>query len=272
MSYGKSSGSSTPAVSSGGFRPSPQAQQQFQSTAARQQPDLAQQLNQIAGSGSPAVSTMVNQQMAPQGATGPAPQPQQAVAGATDLYNQYSGAVFGNPQQQQIKAQTDFFTGTLPQQQLQTYQTAVQGATNLYNQSAPQAQSNGNQTSTAMTPQQLFAQYSDVIMGTPESAYRPNFQNEITPEQRQQIDAQRNFFTDTIAPTYQQAVTGATDLYNQGATGVSAAMTPQNLYNQYSSVIFGTPGQAYQPNFQRETTPEQQAQIAAQRDFFTGTL
>jgi hypothetical protein len=270
MSYGKSSGSSTPAVSSGGFQPTPQAQQQFQSGVARQQPDLAQQLNQIAGPGAPAVSTMVNQQMAPQGATGPAPQPQQTGPSPQDLYNQYSGAVFGNPQQQQIKAQQDFFTGTLPQQQLQTYQTAVQGATNLYNQSAPQ--SNGDGVNAAMTPQQLYSQYQNVVFGTPESAYRPNFQNEITPEQRQQLNAQQDFFTNTIAPTYQQAVTGATDLYNQGATGVSAAMTPQNLYNQYSSVIFGTPGQSYQPNFQREITPEQQAQIAAQRDFFTGTL
>jgi hypothetical protein len=36
---------------------------------------------------------------------------------------------------------------------------------------------------------------------------------ELTPEQRQQIAAQTEFFTGTIAPTYKQAVGGATDLY-----------------------------------------------------------
>ena len=36
-----------------------------------------------------------------------------------------------------------------------------------------------------------------------------------------------------------------------GAAGqaVGAAMTPQQLYNQYASVIFGTPSAAYNPNF-----------------------
>ena len=50
---------------------------------------------------------------------------------------------------------------------------------------------------------------------------------EMTPEQRAQIQAQTGFFTNTIAPTYNQAVQGATDLYNQGSPGVTAAA--QNL-------------------------------------------
>jgi len=50
---------------------------------------------------------------------------------------------------------------------------------------------------------------------------------ELTPEQRQQIIAQNEFFTQTIAPTYKQAVTGATDLYKQGSPGVTQAA--QNL-------------------------------------------
>lgn len=57
---------------------------------------------------------------------------------------------------------------------------------------------------------------------------------QLTEEQRQQIKAQNEFFTGTIAPTYQGAVRGATDLYNQGAGGVTAAA--QNLA--------GTAGQA----------------------------
>lgn len=50
---------------------------------------------------------------------------------------------------------------------------------------------------------------------------------EMTPEQRAQIQAQTEFFTGTVAPTYKQAVTGATDLYNLGAGGVTNAA--QNL-------------------------------------------
>jgi len=50
---------------------------------------------------------------------------------------------------------------------------------------------------------------------------------EMTPEQRAQIQAQTEFFTGTIAPTYKQAVGGATDLYNLGAPGVTNAA--QNL-------------------------------------------
>jgi hypothetical protein len=50
---------------------------------------------------------------------------------------------------------------------------------------------------------------------------------QLTDEQRQQIQAQNEFFTQTIAPTYQGAVKGATELYNQGAPGVTNAA--QNL-------------------------------------------
>ena len=57
---------------------------------------------------------------------------------------------------------------------------------------------------------------------------------EMTPEQRAQVQAQNEFFTGTVAPTYQTAVRGATDLYNKSAGGVTNAA--QNLA--------GTAGQA----------------------------
>ena len=50
---------------------------------------------------------------------------------------------------------------------------------------------------------------------------------EMTPEQRAQVQAQNEFFTGTIAPTYRGAVQGATDLYNAGSPGVTNAA--QNL-------------------------------------------
>ena len=50
---------------------------------------------------------------------------------------------------------------------------------------------------------------------------------ELTPEQRADIAARTKFLTDTIVPSYQQAVGSATDLYNKGAPGVTQAA--QNL-------------------------------------------
>ena len=42
----------------------------------------------------------------------------------------------------------------------------------------------------------------------------------LTDEQKAQIKAQTDFFTGTIAPTYETAVKGATDVYNQNAGAV----------------------------------------------------
>ena len=49
----------------------------------------------------------------------------------------------------------------------------------------------------------------------------------LTDEQRAQIKAQNEFFTGTIAPTYEQAVRGAGQLYQSAAPGVTNAA--QNL-------------------------------------------
>lgn len=64
---------------------------------------------------------------------------------------------------------------------------------------------------------------------------------ELTPEQRAQIQAQNEFFTGTIAPTYQGAVRGATDLYNVGAPGVTqAAQNLAGTASQATQVLGGT--------------------------------
>lgn len=57
---------------------------------------------------------------------------------------------------------------------------------------------------------------------------------ELTEEQRAQIKAQNEFFTGTIAPTYQGAVRGATDIYNWAQPGVTNAA--QQLAGQASQV------------------------------------
>lgn len=50
---------------------------------------------------------------------------------------------------------------------------------------------------------------------------------ELTQEQKDYLKAQTGFFTGTIAPTYETAVKGATDIYNLNAGGVLTAA--QNL-------------------------------------------
>lgn len=50
---------------------------------------------------------------------------------------------------------------------------------------------------------------------------------QLTPEQRAQIQAQTQFFTGTVAPAYQGAIQNAAGVYNMGAPNVNAAA--QNL-------------------------------------------
>lgn len=61
-----------------------------------------------------------------------------------------------------------------------------------------------------------------------------------------QIAQQRNSAASNLAQLGQGGLGQAIGAAGQGVT---AAMTPQQLYNQYASVIFGTPSAAYNPNF-----------------------
>lgn len=64
---------------------------------------------------------------------------------------------------------------------------------------------------------------------------------EMTPEQRQQIATQTDFFKNTIAPAYQQAVQGAKDIYNQTAPGVTGAgQNLSRIAGQAQEVLGGT--------------------------------
>jgi len=69
-------------------------------------------------------------------------------------------------------------------------------------------------------------------------------QVELSPEQRQQIAAQTQFFTNTIAPTYEQAVQGATNLYNQGSPGVTNAAQQLGGTAAQASEALGSTGES----------------------------
>jgi hypothetical protein len=90
----------------------------------------------------------------------------------------------------------------------------------------------------------------------------------LSPEQNAQIAAQTGLFTSTIAPAYQTAVTGATDLYNLGAPGVTnAAQNLAGTANQAQTVLGSTGESALTSGInalQNLNTPQyQQAQINA---------
>lgn len=66
----------------------------------------------------------------------------------------------------------------------------------------------------------------------------------LTPEQKAQIAAQTEFFTGTIAPTYKEAVTGATDLYNANRQGVLNAAQQQGSTASQASKTLGETGES----------------------------
>lgn len=64
---------------------------------------------------------------------------------------------------------------------------------------------------------------------------------EMTPEQKEQIALQNKFFKETIAPTYEGAVRGATDIYNKNAPGVlNAAQNQARTAMQAQESLGGT--------------------------------
>ena len=202
-------------------------------------------------------------------------------------------------QKAQIKAQTDFFTGTIAP----TYTGAVKGATDVYNQNV------GGVTNAAQNLAGTARQAQESLGATGESALRtgvsglqslfsPDYeQNQINaalgPAQAQyqqnianqqaqfggtgnlgsarqalagqQLAGQNQALQAKTAADIQAQIAGqrmgvGSTLANLGQGGlgqalgaagqaVTASMTPQQLYNQYASVIFGTPSSSYNPNF-----------------------
>lgn len=202
-------------------------------------------------------------------------------------------------QKDQIKAQTDFFTGTIAP----TYESAVKGATDIYNWASPGVLNAAqNQAGVARQVQQSLGETGESALRTGvsglQSLFSPDYEaNQIraalAPAQAQyaqnvadqsaafggagqlgssrQALAQGQLAGATQAAQMQTAADVQRGIAGQragvagtlagigsgnlgqalGAAGsaVSAAMTPQQLYNQYASVIFGTPAASYNPDF-----------------------
>ena len=180
-----------------------------------------------------------------------------AVQGATDVYNQNAPGVLNAAQNQAgVANQAQQTLGSTGESALRT---GVTGLESLFN---PDYES--NQIAAAMAPAE--AQYMQNIAnqkaqfgGAGElGSAREALAEQQTAGQAQALQAQTAAqIENQIA---QQRASAGTNLaqIGQGGLGqaigaagtqVTAAMTPQQLYNQYSSVIFGTPSASYNPNF-----------------------
>jgi len=182
---------------------------------------------------------------------------QQAVTGATNLYNaEQPGVQTAAQNLAGTAAQAQNVLGTTGQS---AEQTGIQGLENI-DSSAYQQQ----QLAAALAPAQ--AQYAQNIanqqaqfggagqLGSARSALaqaQTAGQTEAAQEQTAATVA-NNIAQQQLSAN--QALTGAgqtnlTGALNAANTGITAALTPQQLYNQYASVLYGTPSAAYNPNF-----------------------
>ena len=182
---------------------------------------------------------------------------QQAVRGATDIYNLNAGGVLNAAQNQAgVARQAQQALGETGESALRT---GITGLESLFN---PDYEA--NQIRAALAPAE--AQYMQNVanqgamfggagqMGSARQALADRqlagatqaAQMQTAAQVQRDIAGQRAGVANQLAQLGQGGIGQAL-----GAAGnaVSAAMTPQQLYNQYASVIFGTPSASYNPDF-----------------------
>jgi len=186
-----------------------------------------------------------------------APTYQDAVKGATSIYNQNAGGVLNAAQNLGgIANQAQQVLGSTGESALRT---GISGLESLF---SPDYEK--NQINAALAPAQ--AQYQQNLagqqaqfggagnLGSARQALAGQQLAGATQNQQAQTAAQvqANIAGQRAGVGAQLAQLGSGGIGQAlGAAGqqVSASMTPQQLYNQYASVIFGTPSASYNPDF-----------------------
>ena len=186
-----------------------------------------------------------------------APTYQNAVLGATDVYNQNLGGVTNAAQN--LAGTASQAGQTLGETGESALRSGVTGLQSLFNPDYERTQ-----IQAALAPAQ--SQYQQNIanqqaqfggtgnLGSARQALAGQQLAGSTAAQQAQIAAQ---IQSGIAGQRAQAAGTLAGLGQGGlgqsigaaGQGITAAMTPQQLYNQYASVIFGTPSGSYNPNF-----------------------
>jgi hypothetical protein len=186
-----------------------------------------------------------------------APTYQEAVKGATNIYNQNAGGVLNAAQNQAgVASQAQSALGSTGESALRT---GITGLESLFDPNYEK-----NQIQAALAPAQMQYQQNlagqqamfggtgnlgsarQALAGQQLAGSTQALQAKTAADIQAQIAQQRAAAGSTLASLGQGGIGQAL-----GAAGqqVSAAMTPQQLYNQYASVIFGTPSSSYNPDF-----------------------
>jgi len=186
-----------------------------------------------------------------------APAVSQAINGATNVYNQSAGGV--NNAAQNLAGVAGQEQATLGSTGESALRTGINGLENLY---SPQYEQ--QQLQAALQPGE--AQYAQNLanqraqfggageIGSEREAIAQNQTAGQAEANQMQAAAQ---VENNIA---QQRASAGTTLIGAGqgnlsnalaaaGQGVTAAMMPQQLYNQYASILFGAPSSSYNPNF-----------------------
>ena len=180
-----------------------------------------------------------------------------AVGGATNLYNQEAPGVTNAAQNYAGTAnQAQNVLGSTGESALTSGVNALQ---NLTSPAYQQAQMNAAlMPAEAQYAQNIAAQQAQFggagQLGSARSALAQQqtagatqaSQQQAAAQVLQNIAQQQAAAGSSLAGIGQQGLTGA---QAAGANQLTAAMAPQQLYNQYSSVLFGTPQGSYLPNF-----------------------
>lgn len=186
-----------------------------------------------------------------------APAYQQAVGGAQDIYNLSSGGVTNAAQNQAaIAAQSQRALGETGESALRTgisglenlfgrdyeaqqIQAALAPAQSQFQQNLAGMQAQFGGTGNLGSARQALAERQ--LAGSAQAA-----QQQAAAQVLKDISGQRLAAGGTLASLGQGGLGQA-----QQAAGaqVAASMIPQELYNKYASVIFGTPAASYNPDF-----------------------
>jgi hypothetical protein len=208
----------------------------------------------------PALSPEQNAMIAAQtglftGTVGPAYQ--QAVTGATNLYNNTATGLTNAAQNLAgTSAQAQNVLGSTGESALQT---GISGLENLYSPAYQQQQLNAVlQPAEAQYQQNLANQNTGFGASGQIGSSRQALANTQLAGMNQMNQQQAAATVmNNIAQQQQSAATSLAGLGQTGINnslsaatqGITAAMAPQQLYNQYASVLFGTPSSSYSPSF-----------------------
>jgi len=182
---------------------------------------------------------------------------QEAVRGATDIYNKNAGGALNAAQN--LAGTAGQAQRTLGETGESALRTGVSGLQSLF---SPDYEANQIQAALAPAQSQYMqnlanqqAQFGgtgnlgsarQALAGQQLAGQNASMQAQTAAQVQRDIAAQRAGVGTQLAQLGQGGIGQAL-----GAAGqqVSAAMTPQQLYNQYASVIFGTPAASYSPDF-----------------------